>query len=518
MARSYDYSSEVTRHLRSAILGRLKRGEKIFPTIQGREKVKADLLRALLSGSHPYLISEEGTGKTLIAKAVAQLLPPIRAVRGCPFRDDPDGRQGELCPGCSDAASSGRLEVEMVPGPKRLSRVQGNEFTNEAKLLGVKDIRKLAEGASAGDPRIFLGTGVFQAHRGILFLDELPAIRTKVQVLLHPILDEGRITLEEFAWERRIDLVMIATGNPQNFAHVNEVPRPLLDRLEMIWVDLPDERDEAEIMVIESFGAKRPVSSPDLGQAPSPLHDEHKAGPRPESDERAIDEDYERPAAITPWWVKEIIVKTVRNSRDCPRLEWGSSIRGSIKAGDHTISSAELKGRRVAMLDDAFAGLKLALRGRVKLASEYMEPADGKGELGLADTITEDCGRMALETMGREMVEHLKGEGLYMEALSREVLPALGLKGEEFRRLAFESQSIKKFLRWMEGEESRRYNSSASDLLIHRGAKEGHQLSENEEWVSAAIEFLLTSAASLGLIEEKALSSHLTLPHLFSGG
>ena len=34
----------------------------------------------------------------------------------------------------------------------------------------------------------------------------------------------------------------IATGNPEGFSHVNEVPRPLLDRLELIYMGLPDEK------------------------------------------------------------------------------------------------------------------------------------------------------------------------------------------------------------------------------------------------------------------------------------
>jgi hypothetical protein len=31
----------------------------------------------------------------------------------------------------------------------------------------------------------------------------------------------------------------MATGNPEGFSHVNEVPRPLIDRLETIYLDLP---------------------------------------------------------------------------------------------------------------------------------------------------------------------------------------------------------------------------------------------------------------------------------------
>ena len=154
------------------------------------------MIRSLLSGAHPYLVSEEGTGKTRLAKALAKLLPPLPAIRGCPYHDDPKWPRGWLCPRCQEAEDPAQaFGVEIVPGWRRFSRVQGNEYTNEAKLLGLKDIQAIAQGRSSSDPRVFTGTGVFRANRGILFVDELPAIRTKVQVLLHPILEERRAIL-----------------------------------------------------------------------------------------------------------------------------------------------------------------------------------------------------------------------------------------------------------------------------------------------------------------------------------
>ena len=133
----------------------------------------------------------------------------------------------------------------------RFSRIQGNEYTNEAKLLGLKDIQAIAAGASPTDPEAFIGTGIFRANRGILMIDELPAMRTKVQVLPHPLLEEKKAVLEEYNWERFVDLLLIATGNPVGFSHVNDIPRPLADRLELIFMDLPEEDIEKEIMLKE---------------------------------------------------------------------------------------------------------------------------------------------------------------------------------------------------------------------------------------------------------------------------
>lgn len=249
--------------LRYTILKRINRGEDVLPEIQGREQVKEDVVRALLSGAQPYLVSEEGTGKTRLARSISKLLLPVPRIKGCPYNDDPKWPKTRLCPRCRESANPvTEFGIEWITGPERFSRIQGNEYTNEAKLLGLKDIQAIARGMSPRDPLAFAGTGVFRANRGVLFIDELPAIRTKVQVLLHPIIEEKKAILEEYNWEYPLDLLVVATGNPEGFSHVNEVPRPLLDRLETVYMDLPDESVEFAIMVMERFGGKTGRDSP----------------------------------------------------------------------------------------------------------------------------------------------------------------------------------------------------------------------------------------------------------------
>ena len=170
------------------------------------------------------------------------MLLPVPRIKGCPYNDDPKWPKSRLCPRCRESANPvTEFGIEWISGAERFSRIQGNEYTNEAKLLGLKDIQAIARGMSPKDPLAFAGTGVFRANRGVLFIDELPAIRTKVQVLLHPIIEEKKAILEEYNWEYPLDLLVVSTGNPEGFSHVNEVPRPLLDRLETVYMDLPDE-------------------------------------------------------------------------------------------------------------------------------------------------------------------------------------------------------------------------------------------------------------------------------------
>lgn len=364
----------VVYQLRGTILRRIKEGREVLPEIDGRAETKADVVRALLSGAHPYLVSEEGTGKTRLARSLTGLLPSIPVIAGCPYHDDPKWPRDLLCPRC--AASSDPVKdfgIDFLPGSKRFSRIQGNEYTNEAKLLGLKDIQAIAHGKSPQDPEVFTGTGVFKANRGILFVDEMPAIRTKVQVLFHPILEEKKAILEEYNWEHPLDLILVATGNPKGFSHVNEIPRPLLDRLEMIYMELPEESVEQEIVLKETFRVGRKdgnfeepndVFYPTLGEIAR--------------------------TAAAPWWIMELITRSVRYSRTCPYVENKASLRATNRSLEHTYASVEIDNGKAANLRHAYYGLRLALRGRLELRADVVDFDDPQKAVKTTDALVAD--------------------------------------------------------------------------------------------------------------------------------
>lgn len=388
----------VVYQLRHSILKRVKKGEEVIPEIQGREEARKDVVRALLSGAHPYLVSEEGTGKTRLAKALTKLLPAVPVIKGCPYHDDPKWPRSLLCPRCRASADPVKeYGMELMPGEKRFSRIQGNEYTNEAKLLGLKDIQAIAQGMSPADPQVFTGTGVFRANRGILFIDELPAIRTKVQVLLHPILEEKKAVLEEYNWEHPLDLILVATGNPQGFSHVNEVPRPLLDRLELIYMELPEEHVEHSIMLQERFRVKKPFEEEEI---------EISFYPSLEGIEREV---------VAPWWIMQLVNRSVRFSRICRWLDKRASIRGTTKAIDHTYASAELENRKVARLKDASDGMKLALRGRIGLRADLIDIENPRETLKKTDEVVDDMLFNTIEEMGNNLLANYDKERLVKE-------------------------------------------------------------------------------------------------------
>ena len=471
----------VFEELRSGILKRVERGEDVIPHIQGRRSAKEDVMRALLSACHPYLVSVEGTGKTRLARSLTKLLGHVPRIGGCPYNDDPKWPVESLCPRCR--ASSDPVKefgVEWVSGPERFSRIQGNEYMNESKLLGLKDIQAIASGMSPADPRTFTGTGVFKANRGILLVDELPAIRTKVQVLLHPIIEEKRAILEEYGWEYPLDLCVLATGNPEGFSHVNEVPRPLIDRLETIYMDLPDEEVEFDIMVRERKGARKSGEESggdtDFGDFPVA-----EAAPR---------------NALAPWWILMAVNRAARQSRSCRWVERPSSIRGTIRAVDHTYSSAEIARRPVANLEDLAAGLRLALRGRVQLRQDLVDFENPRETYAKVDELTDDLVRTALTDMAEEICASWAGEKVIEEVERMLAVPESGWA--EF--IAGNSPSLQARINELERMGEERYGGTRTmdDGIIAELARERGVV--RDHYLASAAQFIVSLCAVKGWV------------------
>ena len=460
--------------LRYSILKRIERGDEVLEDIQGRQEVKQDVIRALLSGSQPYLVSEEGTGKTRLARSISRLLLPVPKIAGCPYNDDPKWPKERMCPRCRETDDpAAKFGIEWITGQERFSRIQGNEYTNEAKLLGLKDIQAIARGMSPKDPLAFAGTGVFRANRGVLFIDELPAIRTKVQVLLHPIIEEKKAILEEYNWEYPLDIIVVSTGNPEGFSHVNEVPRPLLDRLETIYMDLPDEETELTIMMMERFGGKDGSGPAEAFPTEFPTMEEV------------------RRRVLAPWWMLSLINKSARQSRTCRWLDKKASIRGTTRAIDHTYSSTEMERRRVTRLADVTAGLKLALRGRVQLRQDLVDFENPRETMRKVDELSEDLVRNGLLDLGNEIAATWDREEMEKEAAALVDLP-----GREWPSFMRESAVLKERLQQIENMGKEKYRlgrvvAEGEDLL----AEVERSSDVRNEYLTSAAEFIVNICA-----------------------
>lgn len=135
-----------------------------FAALVGQDALKRALLLGAVDPSLGGVLirGEKGTAKSTAARALADLLPPLRVAVGCPHRCDP-GRPWPECPACAEAGAD-RPTAE-VPAP----HVDLPLGATEDRVLGTLDLERVLK-----DGRATLRPGLLaEAHRGVLYVDEV---------------------------------------------------------------------------------------------------------------------------------------------------------------------------------------------------------------------------------------------------------------------------------------------------------------------------------------------------------
>ena len=133
-----------------------------FTAIVGQEDVKKSLILNAINPSIGGVLikGDKGTGKTTAVRALADLLPPIKVIKGCAFNCDPDD-EDSLCDSCKTEG----FEIET----KNMRVVELPLGSTEDRVVGSINIEKaLKEGIKALEPGILA-----DANRNILYVDEI---------------------------------------------------------------------------------------------------------------------------------------------------------------------------------------------------------------------------------------------------------------------------------------------------------------------------------------------------------
>jgi len=249
-------SRTVKAEIRENLVRALRSGENPFPGIVGfDETVLPDVQRALLAGHDFVLLGERGQGKTRLMRTVVGLLDEWSPViAGCEIHDDP---LAPICARCrSLVASDGDdTAIEWRHRDDRYTEKLATPDTSVGDLVGDVDPTKVAEGRTLGDPETIHYGLLPRANRGVFALNELPDLAERIQVALFNVLEERDIQVRGYAVRLPLDVLVLASANPEDYTNRGRIITPLKDRFGAeVRTHYLDDVDEEVTLVKQEAG------------------------------------------------------------------------------------------------------------------------------------------------------------------------------------------------------------------------------------------------------------------------
>jgi magnesium chelatase subunit I len=296
---------------------RMKSGHSLFPGILGfDETVIPELENAILSGHDILILGERGQAKSRLIRTLVQLLDDqMPTVAGCEILDNPFA---PICHECRIRAveMGDRLPIVWVPREDRFGEKLATPDVSVSDLIGDVDPIKVAEGRYLSDERVIHFGILPRTNRGIFAINELPDLSEKVQVSLFNILEEGDVQIKGFKVRLPLDMLIVATANPEDYTHRGRIITPLKDRYaSQVRTHYPIRR-EIETAIVEQEAQVN------------------------------ISPDYR---TLVPGFIKEIITGLTFEARQCPEINQSSgvSVRMSIANHESILASAYKRAIRL---------------------------------------------------------------------------------------------------------------------------------------------------------------------------
>ncbi|CAB9502253.1 chelatase subunit ChlD, chloroplastic [Seminavis robusta] len=328
-------------------------GGRPFPLsmIVGQDAIKQALLLSSVNHRMAGVVISggKGTAKSVMARALHQLLPPIEVIKGSPFNIDPAGEYG-IDDFTKTSLSGGGIpleerETEIIPCPF----VQVPLNVMEDRLIGSAD---LEESVKTGKT-VFSPGLLAKAHRGVLYIDDINLLDEETANILLGVVTEGSVTVEREGLSLRYPCkpLLIATFNPDE----GELRDHLLDRIAVALsanaqpLDI-SQRVEAVSSVLDfaSSGAQKSEEAEKTLKAAIENEDDLKTA-------IVFAREYIKELTLAPSQVQYLCEEAIRAGCQGHRAE--------IYAVEVARASAALEGRQVTS-EDLKLAVKLAIAPR----------------------------------------------------------------------------------------------------------------------------------------------------------
>jgi len=229
-AAGYAHRS-VREEIRANLEDRLRSGEALTSAVLGYEDtVLPQLETALLAGHDIILLGERGQAKTRMIRSLVELLDEwLPIVEGSEVRDDPFAPLSVYAKELV-AQRGEETPIAWVHRSQRFAEKLASPDTSMADLIGEVDPIKVAGGLFLDDPRALSFGLVPKSNRGIFAINELPDLSERIQVGLLNVLEERDVQIRGHLVRLELDVLVVATANPEDYTNRGRLITPLKDR------------------------------------------------------------------------------------------------------------------------------------------------------------------------------------------------------------------------------------------------------------------------------------------------
>jgi magnesium chelatase subunit I len=230
--RASDYPDRsVKQEIAANAARRLAAGESLVDGLVGfQDTVLPALETALLCGHDLILLGERGQAKSRILRSLTGLLDDyVPVVAGSEVNDHP---YRPFSPAARAAVRThgDATPIEWLPRDQRYAEKLATPDIAVADLIGDVDPIRVAEGRYLSD-ELTVHYGLVPRHnRGIVAINELPDLAERIQVALLNVLEERDVQVRGYTLRLPLDLLVVASANPEDYTNRGRIVTPLKDR------------------------------------------------------------------------------------------------------------------------------------------------------------------------------------------------------------------------------------------------------------------------------------------------